>query len=88
MQRLTATTEHPVTVYYCKANLRTGLTVRILHRGRQIDTAGIRMSGPVEAEMIHGNSSGKPKRSGARCVLQVRRGTVETVDQPATLAAS
>jgi|GEM_PF-6645168 len=84
MPRFTATPDKPVTVYYCKANVRTGLTVRIVHDGKSVDTPGIRMSGrSFSAEMIHGNSSGKARKSGARCVLIVTRGTVSPVEQPA-----
>jgi hypothetical protein len=75
----------PVTIYYCKANLKTGLTVRIIQGRTQHDCAGISMhstldSGPFDAEMIHGNSQGKPKRSGARCTLIVRRGIIKPAE--------
>ena len=76
-----ATPAEPVTIYYCKANLKTGLTVRIVQGRNVSDTAGVTFSstlaqGPFSAEMIHGNSTGKPKASGARCVLIVKNGTV------------
>jgi hypothetical protein len=79
----TATPAEPVTIYYCKANLKTGLTVRVVQGRNVSDCAGVTMrstlgSGPFEAEMIHGNSQGKAKRSGARCTLIVRRGIIET----------
>lgn len=81
----TATPDYPVTVYYCKANLRTGKTVRIM-QGRNVnDCSGVIFSstlegGPFSAEMIHGNSSGKAKASGARCVLIVSSGIVTPIE--------
>jgi hypothetical protein len=79
-----ATAAEPVTVYYCKANLKTGLTVRIV-QGRNIcDCAGVRFYSEdfahFKAEMIHGNSTGKPKASGARCVLTVTEGIITPVE--------
>lgn len=87
-----ASRAEPVTVYYCKANLKTGKTVRIVQGRNVCDCTGVRFSsslttGPFDAEMIHGNATGKPKASGARCVLTVRAGTVipvpETTEPPA-----
>lgn len=77
----TAIPSDPVTVYYCKANVKTGLTVRIIQGKLEHDCSGITMhstlaSGPFDAEMIHGNAAGRPKRSGARCTLIVRRGII------------
>lgn len=75
--RFVATPQAPVTIYYCKANLKTGNTVRILQQGRQVDTTGVRIHGTfVDARMDHGNSTGKPRKSGARCVLILSRGIV------------
>ena len=74
-----ATPDKPVTVYYCKANVKTGLTVRILHGKARLDCRGVELSGPApgfSAEMIHGNSTGPAKSSGARCVLKVTFGIV------------
>lgn len=80
-----ATPNRPVTVYYCKANVKTGLTVRVVVREIRhswirsaIDCRGVRLIG-VDSEMIHGNSTGKPKASGARCVLTITSGTIETL---------
>ena len=67
-----ATPNRPVTVYYCKANVKTGLTVRVVvpwrsgfmsQPGEFLDCRGVRLIG-VDSEMIHGNSTGKPKASG------------------------
>lgn len=79
----TATPAEPVTVYYCKANLKTGNTVRIV-QGRNVnDCSGVKLTSdpgtPFDAEMIHGNSTGKAKASGARCVLLIRQGIITPV---------
>lgn len=83
----TATAAEPVTVYYCKANLKTGLTVRIVQGRNVCDCAGVHLTsdltGPFKAEMIHGNSTGKAKASGARCVLTVTYGTITPVEKSA-----
>jgi hypothetical protein len=74
-----ATPAEPVTIYYCKANLKTGNTVRIVQGRNVCDTHGVQLrSGAAAfiAEMIHGNSSGKAKASGARCVLKITMGSV------------
>lgn len=86
-----ASKAEPVTIYYCKANLRTGNTVRIVQGRNVCDTSGVRFSsslatGPFEAEMIHGNSTGKAKASGARCVLTVTRGTVTPIETPSPIS--
>lgn len=72
---ITATPKQPVTVYYCKSNLATGLTVRVLHAGSVHNTAGVEFTG-ASGSMVHGNSRGKAKASGARCVLQLTGGTI------------
>lgn len=75
-----ASHEMPVTIYYCKANVKTGKTVRICTGKTTIDCYGARLSGGnFQAEMIHGNSTGKAKRSGARCTLIVRSGSVHPI---------
>lgn len=75
-----ATPDYPVTVYYCKANLKTGNTVRIVQGRNVTDCTGVSIAatpeGRFQARMIHGNSTGKAKASGARCVLTVTEGTV------------
>ena len=81
----TADPTYPVTVYYCKANLKTGKTVRIVQGRNVCDCTGVRFSsvlagGPFAAEMIHGNSTGKAKASGARCVLTVTSGIITPVE--------
>ena len=74
------TRENPVTVHYCKATVSTGNTVRVTQGDRQIDTTGVTFSGDrFDAEMKHGNSAGNARRSGARCVLLVRRGIVRPI---------
>jgi hypothetical protein len=72
---LRATPKEPITIYYCKANLKSGLTVRLI-QGKQIhDCTGVLLQA-AHASMIHGNSTGKPKASGARCVLEISQGIV------------
>ena len=80
-----ATKAEPVTVYYCKANLKTGNTVRIVQGRNVCDCKGAHFSsslasGPFEGEMIHGNSTGKAKASGARCVLTITQGTITPLE--------
>lgn len=75
---LRATPAAPITIYYCKANVKTGLTVRLM-QGKQIwDCCGVLLQA-AHASMIHGNSTGKPKASGAHCVLEVTTGIVGLV---------
>ncbi len=68
----------PATVYYCKANIKTGTTVILLHKGERRALRGVRFHG-VHGEMLDGNSTGAPKKSGARCVFQVTEGPIELV---------
>jgi hypothetical protein len=82
-----ATRDYPVTVYYCKANLKTGDTVRVIQGRNVCDCAGVNLSstletGPFDADMIHGNTTGKPKASGARCALVVKQGIITIVESP------
>jgi hypothetical protein len=72
---ITATPTSPVLVYYCKAGIQTGKTIRVLQAGAVHETAAVEIS-DAWATMQHDNSSGKAKRSGARCVLILNRGTV------------
>ena len=72
---LRATPEQPVTVYYCKANLKSGLTVRLMQGKQTHDCTGVLLQAAT-ATMIHGNSTGTPKASGARCVLKITTGLV------------
>lgn len=86
-QIFTATPAEPVTIYYCKANIKTGTTVRIV-QGRHVhDSTGVHLTAPAgtpfHAEMIHGNSKGKAKSSGARCTLIVTSGIITPVEVPA-----
>ena len=70
-----ATEANPATVYYCKAGIQTGETIRVLHNGKVFNTAGVTLTN-TNASMQHDNSTGKPKASGARCVLKITRGQV------------
>lgn len=72
---LRATIAHSVTIYYCKAGIQTGTTVRVEHRGQVHACRGVWMHG-CNAGMFHDNSTGKAKASGARCVLTVTTGIV------------
>lgn len=85
-QTFTATPAEPVTIYYCKANLKTGNTVRIVQGRNVADTTGVTLTPSgigFHAEMIHGNSKGKAKASGARCVLLVTSGIITPVEPAA-----
>lgn len=72
---LRATPDKPVTIYYCKAGIQTGTTVRVQHRGQVHTCSGVLLHG-CNASMTHDNSTGKPKASGARCVLTVTSGII------------
>jgi hypothetical protein len=72
---LRATIAHPVIIYYCKAGIQTGTTIRVLHRGQVHACRGVHLHG-CDAGMFHDNSTGKPKASGARCVMTVTTGLV------------
>jgi hypothetical protein len=69
LRSIEATPTDPVTVYCCKAGITTGLTIRILHKGLVFQTSSVSLLNAT-AVMAHNNSTGKPKASGARCVLQ------------------
>ena len=75
---LTASATFPVTIYYCKAGVATGQTVRISQSGPALACSGVRLAGAF-GEMVHGNSAGKAKASGARCVLTLTGGSVEVI---------
>jgi len=74
-----ATAEQPVTVYYCKAGIQTGRTIRVMCGALIVEASGVQFAG-VTATMAHDNSKGKPKASGARCVLVMTAGVVECAD--------
>lgn len=84
-QVFTATPAEPVTIYYCKANLKTGNTVRIVQGRNVADCTGVHLTatpdGLFSAEMVHGNSKGKAKASGARCTLIVHHGIITQAAQ-------
>lgn len=73
---LTATPATPIFVYYCKAGIQTGTTIRVMQGQAVHQTAAVEIRG-ADARMAHDNSTGKPKRSGARCVLILTSGTIE-----------
>lgn len=75
---ITASPVRPAIVYYCKAGIPTGLTVRVLHAGALHQLRGVQLHAAT-AEMIDGNSPGIPKRSGARCVLLITAGQVTLI---------
>ncbi len=75
MSTLTAIPEAPVTVYYCKAGIQSGRTIRLLQHGQVHEAARISLT-HATASMAHDNSTGRPKRSGARCVLIVTTGYI------------
>jgi hypothetical protein len=66
---------NPVTVYYCKAGIQTGKTIRVLHAGIVHQTSSVAIHN-ANATMSHDNSKGKPKASGARCVLTMTHGKI------------
>lgn len=70
-----ATPTHPVVIYYCKAGIKTGLTIRIQYQGQVHQTADVSLL-DARATMQHDNSTGPARRSGARCVLVVTQGEV------------
>ena len=77
---LIASPQSPVVVYYCKAGIQTGETIRILQEKVVHKTGSVMLRGDKGmffASMIHDNSKGKPKASGARCVLEITYGGVE-----------
>ena len=82
---LTASPSEPIIVYYCKAGIQTGRTIRVLQNGIVKETAAVEMTDAVpskafvaefHATMSHDNSTGKAKRSGARCVLTLHSGAI------------
>lgn len=75
---LTATPSSPVTIYYCKAGVRTGQTVRVSQGKSVTACSGVRLEA-ASGTMLHGNSTGKAKASGARCVLELVSGTITTI---------
>lgn len=69
---------HPVTIYYCKAGIPTGQTVRVMQDKVVTACQGVELT-RVSGRMIHGNAEGKPKASGARCVLIAESGTITLI---------
>jgi hypothetical protein len=81
---LRATADSPITLYYCKAGIQSGQTIRVLQDKIVHSCSGITLSstllgGPFAAAMTHDNAKGKPKASGARCVLTINNGGVTLI---------
>jgi hypothetical protein len=72
---LTASLGAPISVYYCKAGIQTGETIRVLVGSTVYQTAAVDLL-DVRATMEHNNSAGRAKKSGARCVLILTAGTI------------
>ena len=77
-------TDKPAFVYYCKAFKDTGKTVVVEYsdddgKRQKINVHGVTYHG-LNGDMIDGNSKGKAKASGARCVMEVRSGVIEIVE--------
>lgn len=73
---LAASINAPVTIYYCKAGIQTGRTIRIQQgRGKVWEASEVEIQG-AWATMTHDNSKGKAKASGARCVMVLTLGCV------------
>jgi hypothetical protein len=75
---LAATPSDPVTIYYCKAGIATGQTVRVSQGKSVTACSGVRLEAATGI-MLHGNSTGKAKASGARCVLELVSGSITTI---------
>jgi len=76
---ITASAEHPVTVYYCKAGIPTGQTVRVSSKpAGVIACQGVKLDA-VSGDMLNGNATGQAKSSGARCVLRLTSGTIHII---------
>lgn len=78
---LRATPNNPAVVYYCKAGITSGKPVRVLHNKHVYECHGVNMR-DVECSMHYNNSTGKPKASGARCVMIVSTGIVGILPPP------
>lgn len=72
---LQARADCPVSIYYCKAGIKTGMTTRVLHNTRRYECRGVQLVG-TDGAMEHNNTTGVAKASGARCMLVLTRGTI------------
>lgn len=82
-------TDKPARVYYCKAYIATGNTVLVEYgntgKRSTVHVPGVNFHG-CTGSMLHGNSKGKSKASGARCVFEVTSGTIELLGKPEVIA--
>jgi hypothetical protein len=81
---LNASAAEPITIYYCKAGIKSGQVCRVQLAGVTFACSGVKFSHAVGC-MLNNNSVGRPKRSGARCVLQLSAGHVELIAPVSTL---
>lgn len=72
---LVAAADSPVVIYYCKAGIQTGRTIRVMQDRVVYETSRVTIA-EAWGEMWHDNAKGKPKASGARCVLSLTVGAV------------
>jgi hypothetical protein len=75
---LTASEDSPVSIYYCKAGIPTGRTVRVSQGPAVTASTGVHLEA-VSGVMLHGNSVGKARASGARCVLHLTAGHITII---------
>lgn len=75
MQHLYANEDAPVIVYYCKAGIPTGQTIRITQEAQTFQTSAVSLA-DCDATMHHDNATARAKRSGARCTLIITSGTI------------
>ena len=75
LHNLIASADSPVVVYYCKAGIPTGRTIRITQGKETHQTSYVRLFS-CDASMHHNNATARAKRSGARCTLNIDSGTV------------
>jgi hypothetical protein len=72
---LHASPTEPVIIYYCKAGIPTGKTIRITQAKQTHQCSSVSLIA-CDATMLHDNAIGKAKASGARCTLNVTSGYV------------
>jgi hypothetical protein len=72
---LNASPTTPVIIYYCKAGIPTGKTIRISQSGKIYQCSNVALHN-CDAAMHHDNATSKAKASGARCTLNVDNGEV------------
>lgn len=72
----TASVEHPVYLFYCKANICSGDTVVVMQDNQKHYCKGVSFH-DLHGSFEHQNSVGKAKASGTRNCLKIVSGTVE-----------